>query len=287
VILTLGSGKGGTGKTTVACALALALTDEHENGPVTLADCDVEEPNAHLFLNPEITGSIPVSLELPVFDEEHCDYCAACSEFCRFHALAVSPGVAMVFPELCHSCGGCHLVCPTPGALRKTMREIGVIESGRTGSLAFMQGILRVGETRATPLVSQLCRELPESGSIILDAPPGTSCTFVETVSGSDFCLLVAEPTPFGIHDLQRAIDVTESLGIPRGILINRSGDSDGALERMAAERGVEILMRIPHDRAVAEAGTEGRTLLDVRPELAPRFRTLYRTICRRVLEVA
>ena len=301
MIITLGSGKGGTGKTTVSCALALALAEDTQAGPVHLADCDVEEPNAHLFLRPEITSSNPVNMVIPQFNMDHCDYCAECSQFCRFNALAVSPGVAMVFPELCHSCGGCFLVCPTPGALEKSFREIGVIEhgviehgvmdngvidNGKAGSLGFSRGLLRIGETQATPLVGELRKTLPKTGIVILDSPPGTSCTFVETVRGSDFCLLVAEPTPFGIHDLERAIEVTELQDVPRGILINRSGEADGELEKVAARRGVEILMRIPHDRAVAVAGTEGRTLLDVRPELAPRFRDLFRTMTLRASEV-
>ncbi|MBU8870629.1 MAG: 4Fe-4S binding protein [Gemmatimonadales bacterium] len=285
MIVALGSGKGGTGKTTVSCALAESLKDDPLAGPVLLADCDVEEPNAHLFLRPVITDRRPVNMLIPAFDENHCDYCGECARFCRFNALAVSPGVAMVFPELCHSCGGCFLVCPVPGALKKLSREIGVIEKGHSGSLGFTRGLLRVGETLATPLVGELRKTLPDSGTVILDAPPGTSCSFVETVQGSDFCLLVTEPTPFGIHDLERAIEVTELLNVPRGVLINRSGNEDGELEKVLARRGVEILMRISHDRAVAEAATEGRTLLDVHPDLVPRFQSLYRTISQRVME--
>ncbi len=300
MIISVGSGKGGTGKTTVSCALAVSMANDPGASDILLADCDVEEPNVHLFLRPSITESRAVNMVIPAFDTDYCDYCGECASFCRFNALAVSPGMAMVFPELCHSCGGCFLVCPIPGALKKLTREIGVIENGivencslanpdqkkdTRPTLAFTRGLLEIGETLATPLVGELRKGLPDSGTIILDAPPGTSCSFVETVQGSDFCLLVTEPTPFGIHDLERAIEVTELLDVPRGILINRSGLEDGELEEMAARRGIEILMRIPNDRAVAEGATEGRSLLDVHPDLASSFQNLYRMMEQRVVE--
>lgn len=279
MIIALGSGKGGTGKTTVAVALARALVPGAEDGRVLLADCDVEEPNAHLFLRPDITASRPVESEVPEFDATRCSFCGECARFCRFHALSVAPGSLQVFPELCHSCGGCFLACPRDGALVRTTREIGVIESGRAGDLEFRHGRLRVGEPSAAALVGRLRDSLPPTEWTILDAPPGTACTFVETVHGADFCLLVGEPTPFGVHDLEAAVEVTELLGVPRGIVINKSaaesGDGDAELERMAARRGVDILLRIPHDRAVAEAATRGGGLLEVRPELAAELRDL------------
>ncbi len=280
--LVVGSGKGGTGKTTVAVSLALSLT--RRGIAVQLLDCDVEEPNAHLFLKSDIDTREPVKVKVPEINHERCTKCGACAEFCNFNALAVLPNKVLVFSELCHSCGGCMRVCPAE-AIEYKMREVGKLEMGNADGIQFGLGRLKIGEARATPVIAQLKGHTNPTRVCVIDAPPGTSCPFVESVKDSDVCLLVTEPTPFGLNDLKLAIEVTEILGLPRAVLINRADVGDDSVERYCVEKGVSILLKIPHHRAIAEAYAVGKPLIEAKPEYIDLLCDMYDALERMVKE--
>jgi len=260
MIITIASGKGGTGKTTTAINMAVALDQ-----PVTFLDCDVEEPNAHLFLQPEITASLPFDVEVPDITLSKCTLCGKCQEICQFNAIAVLPETALTFPELCHSCGGCFLVCPEDAVLA-TKRPVGQVEIGHRGQLAFAHGRLRVGEAMAPPLIRRVKQEAPLKGLTIIDAPPGTSCPVVTTMWGSDFVILVTEPTPFGLHDLELAVGVTRQLNLPCGLVINRADLGDRRVHDYAGRENLPILLEIPFDRQAAEIYAQGGLLVEELP---------------------
>ena len=273
--IAIASGKGGTGKTTVAVSLALALSDE---SPVYL-DCDVEEPNAFLFLNPTIEERRVVGQPIPEIDMDACTHCGRCAEVCAYNALAVVGERVLVFPELCHGCGSCTLNCPT-AAISERLDALGVVERGRAGPISFGQGILNVGEAMAVPVIRELKKwAIPDVGDgrfIVLDAPPGASCPVVESMRDSDFVLLVTEPTPFGLHDLQVAVQLArDELEKPTGVIVNRTGIGDDAVESFCAAAGIPIMMRIPLDRHIAETYSKGIPLVEALPEYRVRFREL------------
>lgn len=287
--IAVASGKGGTGKTTVATSLALSL----DAATTLFLDCDVEAPNAHLFLYPSIEQRQEVGILIPQVDESRCTFCGRCAEVCQFHAIAVIGQKTLVFPELCHGCGSCTLVCPEQ-AISEKLDVMGVLEAGPTPTgCHFVRGVMNVGEPMAVPIIRQLKKwNTQEDGrsplhsletspwkTIILDAPPGTSCPVVESVHGADFVLLVTEPTPFGLHDLQLMVQVVSELGIPAGVIINRDGIGDDQVDHFCAEAGLPILMRIPLDRTIGVAIAQGKPLIAVRPEYADHFRDLYRRI--------
>jgi len=220
MIISIASGKGGTGKTLVATSLALSLKDKHK---VQLLDCDVEEPNDHIFLKPVITRSEAVCIQTPKVDEEKCTYCGKCAEVCAYNAIAVFPGHVLVFPELCHGCGACSYLCPEK-AVSEEGREIGVVEQGHAEGMEFAQGKLNVGEAMATPVIRKVKEQINHDGITIIDASPGTSCPVVEATKDSDFCLLVTEPTPFGLNDLVLAVEMVRELNIPLAVVLNRAG---------------------------------------------------------------
>ena len=263
--IAIASGKGGTGKTTIAVNLA-ALLAKRERTPVTYADCDVEEPNGHIFLAPWIDTSEAVTVPVPVIDVEACTLCGACSSFCQFKALATISDRVMVFDELCHGCGGCSLVCGEK-AISERQREVGTLETGATvvaesGAVVdFIHGRLRVKEVQAVPVVKAVKRRLPEKGIAVIDAPPGTSCPMVEAVRGADFVLLVTEPTPFGLHDLELAVDTVRELGIDAAVLLNQSDIGDDRVRAYCEKEGIEIVAEIPHSREIAEAYSRGKLL--------------------------
>jgi MinD superfamily P-loop ATPase len=291
VIIAVASGKGGTGKTTVAVSLALSLAaDAQEAADLLFLDCDVEEPNAHLLLKPTIRRREEISIPIPVVDAARCTHCGRCAEVCQYHAIAVLPWKVLVFAELCHGCGGCTLACPEK-AIGEMPHVIGVIEEGAAHSIRFAHGILNVGEPMPGPIIRQLKQRIPAGGACpersewgsegltILDAPPGTACPVVETVRGADFCLLVTEPTPFGLHDLRLAVEVCRQLAVPAGVVVNRDGVGDRGVDDFCATEGIPILLRIPLDRRIAEAYAEGVPLVTVRPKYLQRFTDLYRQI--------
>jgi len=273
MIISIASGKGGTGKTTVATNLAFSLGED-----VRLLDCDVEEPNAHLFLHPTINEIDEVATFVPVVQDDLCSACRKCADICRFRALAVIGEKVLVFPELCHSCGGCIEVCPE-SAITEGKRVLGVMEAGNCGELAFGHGCLRVGEAMVPPLIKKVRSQENRNTTTIIDAPPGTSCPVIAAMKGTDFVLLVTEPTPFGLHDLKLAVEAIKLLGIPGGLVINRADMGDGEVKKYAIEEKLPVLMEIPFDRKIAEAYSRGELIARVMPGWTLKFRDLYNKI--------
>lgn len=273
MIISVASGKGGTGKTTVSTNMALALGDK-----VTFLDCDVEEPNAHLFLKPEIERSEKVSTPIPLVDESKCTFCKKCSDICRFNAITVVGTKVLVFQELCHSCGGCLVVCPED-AIRETGRELGTIEYGNRDAISFVHGRLRVGEAMSPPLIKKVREAAAPDQPTIIDAPPGTSCPVIAAMKDTDFVLMVTEPTPFGLHDLQLAVEAVKLLNIPAGLVINRCDIGDRKVYEYAQSQNLPILLEIPFERKIAETYSCGKFIVEEMPEWAESFREVYRNI--------
>jgi MinD superfamily P-loop ATPase len=255
MIISVASGKGGTGKTTIATNIALSI------GNLQFLDCDVEEPNANIFLQAKIKEQQDVVVRIPEIDTQKCDYCGMCSEFCAYNALAVVRSNVLVFPELCHSCGGCELVCPKDAITWRT-RVIGRIEHGLTKGIDFYQGILHVGEAQAVPVIKALKRKIDKNKDVILDVPPGTSCPVIESITGSDYCILVTEPTPFGLHDLKLAVEVVRHLSIPFGVVINRDGIGDERVEVYCQKENIPVLLKIPEREKIALLYSKGIALV-------------------------
>ena len=267
--ICIASGKGGTGKTTIATNLAYTAQQ-----PVLLLDCDVEEPNAHLFLNPTITETEPVYKPIPQIDHTKCTFCGKCSEICEYNALAVLKDQVLVFPQLCHGCGGCTLICPEQ-AISEVGQEIGTVEYGYAGNVEFAHGMLNVGDAMAVPVIRRVKQFDNAHPLTILDAPPGTSCPVVTTLFGCDFCVLVTEPTPFGLHDLKLAVGVARKLKIPHGVIINRADISDQQVEAYCTAEQIPILMQLPTDLRIAQAYSRGQMLIDILPEYQKTFQNL------------
>jgi MinD superfamily P-loop ATPase len=291
--IAVASGKGGTGKTTIAASLALSLAEDARVDPATATpvflDCDVEGPNAHLFLAPAFERRRDVAIQVPRVDAAKCTACGRCAEVCQYHAIVVLGKQSLVFSQLCHGCGSCTLVCPA-GAISEEPHAIGSLEAGMAArGIRFARGVLDVGEPMAVPAIRQLKRWAlpPDGGTAILDAPPGASCPMVEAVRGADYLLLVAEATPFGLHDLRLAVQVAGELGIPAGVVINRAGIGDAGVDAFCASAGLPVFLHIPFERAIAEGIAQGRTLLDIHPEYAPRLRTMFGEIGERVKDMA
>jgi len=268
VIISVASGKGGTGKTLVATSLALSLKDSNR---VQLLDCDVEEPNDHVFLKPTITHSEAVSIPVPKVDEERCNYCGKCAEVCAYNAIAVFPKHVLIFPELCHGCGACSYLCPEK-AISEEGKEIGVVESGHSDSVDFVHGRLAIGEAMAPPIIRKVKEHANHEGTVIIDVPPGTSCPVVEAVKDSNFCLLVTEPTPFGLNDLVLAVETVRQLNIPCGIVLNRAGVGDRKVEEYCLKENIPVLLTIPLDTEIARLYSKGITLVKGMPQWRESF---------------
>ncbi|KHD08942.1 (4Fe-4S)-binding protein [Candidatus Thiomargarita nelsonii] len=263
MILAVASGKGGTGKTMLATSLALSITDAQ------YIDCDVEEPNGDLFLHADIQARRPVGIPVPRINQDRCTLCGRCSEACEFNALAQSKTRVLVFADMCHGCGVCSYVCPEEGAITETERRIGEVETGvvqgrDAHDVLFAQGRLDVGELMATPLIKAVRKTSDPARTVILDAPPGTSCPLVETVRGVDYCLLVTEPTPFGLNDLALAVGVMRLLSLPLGVIINRSDSGDRQVKDYCDREDIPVLMEIPFRRDLAEAYSKGIPFVQV-----------------------
>ncbi|MBW1615246.1 MAG: ATP-binding protein [Deltaproteobacteria bacterium] len=273
MIISIASGKGGTGKTTIATNLAFSLKAD-----AVLLDCDVEAPNSHLFLNPKFEKTETVYTPVPEIDFEKCTLCGKCAEICRFNSIAVLPEKVLTFPELCHSCGGCFEVCPE-NAVSEAKRELGTIGSGYCGDIFFVNGRIRVGEAMAPPLIKKVKSYIDKRKINIIDAPPGTSCPVMTAMKNTDFVLLVTEPTPFGLHDLTLAVEAVKVLNIPCGLVINRADMGDSRVKDYAEDNNIPILMEIPFDRKIAEIYSRGELIVSAMPKFKEKFVELYHSI--------
>jgi len=275
LIISVASGKGGTGKTLVATSLALSLQNEK---PVQFLDCDVEEPDAHILLKPLLSHQQTVSIPIPRVDEEKCTYCGKCAEVCVYNAIAVVGKKVLVFPELCHGCGACSYLCPED-AVSEIGKEVGILEIGHSKGVEFIHGKLTVGEAMAPPIIREVKKHINRERLVIIDVSPGTSCPVVEAVKDSDFCLLVTEPTPFGLNDLVLAVDMLDRINIPYGVVINRDGVGDNKVEQYCHQEGIPILLRIPLDINIAQLYSRGITLVEGMPQWQEAFLNLFHRI--------
>ncbi len=278
MIIAIASGKGGTGKTTIAVNLARALDTD-----VQLLDCDVEEPNVQLFLKGTPVGQEVASIPVPQVNEALCDGCGECSRFCEYHAIVSYGSKPLVFPEMCHGCGGCLQVCQRQ-AIRESDYRIGTVETFQSGKITLIQGKLDVGATMAPPLIRTVKRKIDYKIPVILDAPPGTSCPVITTIRAADFVALVTEPTPFGLNDLKLAVATVRELKIPFGVIINRAGSGDDRVNSYCSAEQIPVLLEIPDDRRIAEAYSRGELIIAALPEYRTLFEKLLLTISGKIL---
>ena len=267
--LAVASGKGGTGKTTIATNLAVMLADKGTS--VQILDCDVEEPNCHIFLNPEIDSTIPVTVPVPRVAEETCTGCGTCAEVCEFSAIAVIKGKVLLFPELCHGCGACRLFCPE-GAIDEIPKNVGTVEKGSANGMGFIHGLLNIGELMSPAVIGGVKAAATDGEMIIIDSPPGTSCPVIEAVRDADFVLLATEPTPFGLNDLELAVGMVRVLDIPFAVAINRCDVGNDDVVRYCNEEAIDIILEIPDDRRIAEAYSRGEMIVHAVPEYRQLF---------------
>jgi len=272
MIISVASGKGGTGKTLVATSLALSLNARER---VQFLDCDVEEPNAHIFLKPVIERVDQVCVPVPEVDDNKCNYCGKCSQVCAYHAIAVIPKQILVVPHLCHGCGACSYLCPEH-AISERGREIGTVEIGHANDIEFAQGKLSVGEAMATPVIRGVKEQINRDGVVIIDVSAGTSCPVVESVKGSDFCLVVTEPTPFGLNDLTLAVETLRELRTPCGVVINRAGIGDDKVQECCLEENIPVLLNIPIDTSIARLYSRGLAMVEGMPRWKESFIDLF-----------
>jgi len=273
MIISVASGKGGTGKTTVATNLALSINNS-SNG-VQFLDCDVEEPNAHIFLKPQIKQTKVVSIPVPEIDESKCDFCGRCAEICAYNAIAVLKDTVLTFPHLCHGCGGCSLLCPQK-AIKEIDKEIGVVEIGNSDSIQFIHGKLNIGEAMSPPLIKAVKEYVNPTRTVIIDVPPGTSCPVIVSIKDSNFCILVTEPTPFGLNDLILAVEVLRKLKVPFCVVVNRSDLGNEKTDNYCKKENIPVLMRIPFRREIAFAYSKGIPIIEALPEYKKYFQELF-----------
>lgn len=275
MILSIASGKGGTGKTTVAVNIALSVS---ENQNLQFLDCDVEGPNAHFFIKAALDKEKIAYLPCPEIDENKCTFCGRCAEICAYNALAVLKESVLTFPELCHGCGACKLFCPE-NAIKEKGRRIGVIRKGPAGNILFITGKLDVGQAMSPPLIRQIKKMIDHQQDVILDVPPGTSCPMVEAVKGSDHTLLVTEPTPFGLNDLKLSVDTLKQMEIPFSVVLNRSRSANSIIHEYCSKEKIPLVMEIPWDRKIAEAYSKGVTLVSIDPSYKTKFLALFNSL--------
>jgi MinD superfamily P-loop ATPase len=278
LVIAIASGKGGTGKTTIATNLAHVAFGLGQK--VQYLDCDVEEPNGHIFLKPRINRSQQVTVDVPQVDLEKCTGCGKCGEICQYGAIVSIKETVLTFEQLCHSCGGCRLVCPAD-AIKPKPLNIGDIEFGKAGGVNFVGGKLRIGYVRTPSLIKEVKKHIKEDHLAIIDVPPGTSCPVVEAVKGVDFVLLVTEPTPFGLNDLKLTVGLVREMNLPFAIIINRYGIGDDKVEEYCEAENIDIVLKLPDDRRIAEAYSSGRIIVDVLSEYKKQFSELYEYIKR------
>ncbi len=276
--IAIASGKGGTGKTTIATNLAVCLS--RANYQVQYLDCDAEEPNGHIFLKPEIESTQEICVGVPKVDKEICMGCNECGELCQYSAITVVNKQVIVFEELCHSCGGCMAICPQ-GAITEKPRNIGIGEFGKSGSMDFGHGKLNIGAIQTPAVIKYVKKKINDEGITILDVPPGTSCPVIEAIKGADFVLLVTEPTPFGLNDLELAAGMVRQLGLDFAVAINRHDIGDDCVVRYCRQEDIDILLKIPNDRKIAEAYSQGIMVVDVLANYENKFFKLYQDILR------
>ena len=274
--IAFASGKGGTGKTTLATNLAVAVSRQGRS--VAYLDCDVEEPNGHLFLKPAIAERTSVTTPVPQVIEEACQPCGQCGEICQYSAIVCLGEKVLVYPALCHGCGGCALVCPSQ-AIIEVPREIGVVERGQAGPVQFVHGLLNVGEAQSPPVIKAVRAAAPDVDWLVIDAPPGTSCPVITAVRDCDFVVLVTEPTPFGLNDLELAVQIMRQLGLLFGVVINRADVGDDRVVDYCAAEQIPVLLEIPDDRRIAEAYSRGELIIEAVPETFEAFERLYARI--------
>jgi MinD superfamily P-loop ATPase len=291
MIISVASGKGGTGKTTIAVNLALVLAKDKEKN-VQFLDCDVEEPNAHLFLKPIITSSESVEIPVPKIIDKKCNYCGKCAEVCVFNAIVATKNKVLVFPGLCHGCGACMLFCPEK-AITEEGNEVGVLEEGKAGSINFTHGRLNIGEPMAPPIIRKIKKKIKKDYNddrnknitnhhiTLIDAPPGTSCPVIESIKDSDYTILVTEPTPFGLHDLILAVEVLQKLKIPHGIVLNKCDIGDHKVEEYCKKNNIPILLSIPLDKEIAVAYSKGIPIVKINFSYEQRFNQLFQKIAQ------
>jgi len=278
--IAIASGKGGTGKTTIATNLAWTLAQTGKQ--VQYLDCDVEEPNGHIFLKPEIKKTEQVTVAVPEVDLKKCTGCGKCGRLCQYSAIVSLKETVLTFEQLCHSCGGCMLVCPEK-AITEKQKIIGSLEQGISGSVNFIQGRLQIGDVRTPALIKRVKQKINNEKIAIIDAPPGTSCPVIEAIRDTDFVLLVTEPTPFGLNDLELAVGMVRELKLPFAVVINRSDIGDDCLLRYCQKQDIEVLVEIPDDRKIAEAYSRGLMVVDALPEYKGKFTLLYEQITEQV----
>lgn len=273
-MIVVASGKGGTGKTTLATNLALYVSRQGQ--AVQYLDCDVEAPNGHLFLKPEIDVREEVAVEVPEVDSKRCTGCGKCGEICQYGAIVSIKETVLTFEQLCHSCGGCWRVCPA-GAIRPKKLVIGEVETGRSGDVDFVQGRIRIGHVRTPSMIKAVKSHIGgPDGLVIIDAPPGTSCPVVESLRRCDFALLVTEPTPFGLHDLKLAVGLVRAMNLPFAAVVNRYGIGNNDVEEYCQAEGIDIVTRLPDDRRIAERCSEGAMIVEAPGEYAGFFAQVY-----------
>ena len=272
MIISVASGKGGTGKTTIAVNLALSLSN------VQLLDCDVEEPNCHIFIKPVFEHKSIVFIPVPEVDQNKCDGCGRCQEVCAYNAIAVVNKEVLIFPELCHGCGSCTYFCPH-GAIKEINKDIGIIEIGKSGEIQFIHGKLNVGMMMSPPVIRAVKKYIDKKKTVIIDSPPGTSCPVITAIKDTDFVILVTEPTPFGLNDLSLAVEVVRKLKIPFGVIINRSDLGNKKTDEYCIKENIPILMRIPFSKKIAEIYSRGDSIIGTLPEYREKFQRLFANI--------